>query len=163
MEYNIRQKQEIRKIDWSGQLELFPVTAKAVMEEIDLTPAMGTILYEKTFLSFDPAAKGELTPAEVAELEFVGTLFVSGVNLDFIEKMLDELEPPYCYSIHDSYWEWRTNRWHSLPTPPSPESVVEAYIQEKFFDGDALPLVELKDKIEDMLYRLGDQQQIHAE
>lgn len=146
----------IEKINWSGQLELFPVTAGGVLEEINLTNAMGTLLFEKGFLSFDPVARGDLTPAEAAELEFVGTLFSSGLPLAYIERMLAELEPPFSYSIHDCYWDWRASKWRPLPSPPPSDQVTDQYLETCFFEGDEFRLVELRDKIEDMLFRISD-------
>lgn len=156
MESTAEQETGLQKIGWSGQLELFPVTAAGVLEDIGLPSAMGTLLVEKGFLSFDPSGRADLTPAEAAELEFVGTLFASGLTLPFIEKMLTDLEPPYSYSIHDIYWDWRSVCWRGLPTPPPGEEAAHDHIGDLYFDGDAFRLVELRDRIEDMLYRMNE-------
>lgn len=146
--------ENIQKFNWSGQLELFPMTAGAVLAEVGITAAMGTLLYEKAFLSFDPPAKSELTPAEAAELEFVGTLFSSGLPLTFIEKMLSGLDAPFSYSIHDSYWDFRAARWRPLPCPPPLDESASKYLEECFFENNSAKLIELHDRIEDMLYKM---------
>jgi len=163
MDTTLQESGVIQKISWNGQLDLFPITAQAVMNEIGLSPAYGTILYEKDFLGFDPASRGELTPAETAELEFVGSLFASGIPLTFIERMLSDLDAPFSYSIHDCYWNWRTARWRPLPTPAPQEQVVEEFVDECYFENDAFRLVELRDRIEDMLYKMNDRGRIEAE
>jgi hypothetical protein len=154
---------EVRKIAWSGQLELFPVTAAGVLEEIGLSSAMGTLLFDKKFLGFDPTTRGDLTPAEAAELEFVGTLFASGLPLPYIERMFSGLEPPYSYSIHDCYWDWRASSWRPLPTPPPADEFIEEHLDDLYFDGNAFRLVELRDRIEDMLFKMNESERIDEE
>lgn len=163
METTIPEEAVVQKIGWTGQLELFPVTASGVLKEIGLPAAMGTLLFDKGFLGFDPTSTNDLTPAEAAELEFVGSLFASGLTMPFIEGMLADLEEPYSYSIHDIYWDWRNANWRNLPTPPPGDETVEEYISQCYFDNDAFRLIEIRDRIEDMLFRMNESERLEAD
>ena len=110
METDIEQAR-IRK----GQLFLFPYTVRNVCRSIGLSWFKAMRLYKNGFLSFNPETVGDLDNAQVAELEFLGSLVVAGCDKRMIEHLVRYLKKPYQYRIDLMYYDWLSQQWVLLP------------------------------------------------
>jgi len=128
---------------------LFAIVPRDVARQIGLNWASALWLHERGFLSYDPAAKPDLTVEEETELVFLGELVVAGCDEGMLNRLLAELERPYCLKHSDVYFDWRAECWLRFPAP-------EAESEEEM---DADSHIEWLRELEDLdgLKRLRDE------
>lgn len=105
----------LRKVN---QQVLFNYTLNDLPPGYKITPASLTVWYKSGYLSFDPNKKNEFSEAEFQEFRFIATLFVSGISLISIDKILENLKKPYAYDISKIYFNWIKRDWQYLPDKP---------------------------------------------
>jgi len=131
------------------QDSLFPYDLNEILIKHSLSIASVSQLYEDDYLSFDPSEKSELNAFEYYELDFVCSLFTSGMSLDSIKTLLLKLNKPYCYDISKVYFDFTSKNWEIIPVPAVPE--VEDLINNLIEDEDFERLKEIKDRLTKIL------------
>lgn len=128
---------------------LFPYELVEILNKHSLSIATVTQLYEDDYLSFDPSEKSELNAFEYYELDFVCSLFTSGMSLDSIKTLLSKLNKPYCYDISKVYFDFNSKNWALIPVPEEPdfEDLINNIIEDEDFDR----LEEIKDRLTKIL------------
>lgn len=136
----------------AAQQFLFPVSPRAVCDEIGLNWWAALKLHEDGWLSFNPETAKQLDEVKDAELRFVGTLVGAGCDSGLLHHLLDGLSKPYCYRTGRIYYDWSTKHWRLVPKPwPEPEAVVFDWIDDLGAKGDYRRLEKLKLLIEDTI------------
>ena len=128
---------------------LFPYELVEILNKHSLSIATVTQLYEDDYLSFDPSEKTELNAFEYYELDFVCSLFTSGMSLDSIKTLLSKLDKPYCYDISNVYFNFNSKDWEKIPVPEEPE--VEDMINNLIEEEDFERLEEVFNKIKTVI------------
>lgn len=105
----------LRKVN---QQDLFNYTLNDLPPGYKINPSSLTIWYKSGYLSFDPNKKNEFNEAEFQEFRFITTLFISGISLISIDKLLGNLKKPYAYDISKIYFNWIKREWEYLPDKP---------------------------------------------
>lgn len=118
------------------QDSLFPYEFVEILNKYSLSIASVTQLYEDDYISFDPSEKSELNAFEYYELDFVCSLFNSGLSLDSIKTLLSKLAKPYSYNISNVYFDFNSKDWVRIPIPvePSIEALIDNLIDEEDFE-----------------------------
>lgn len=118
------------------QDSLFPYDLNEILIKHSLSIASVSQLYEDDYLSFDPSEKSELNAFEYYELDFVCSLFNSGLSLDSIKTLLSKLAKPYSYNISNVYFDFNSKDWVRIPIPvePSIEALIDNLIEEEDFE-----------------------------
>ena len=98
-----------------GQLMLFPINPRDVCHNMALNWLSALWLYEQGFLSFDPRTEESLDDAQLAELNFLGSLVGAGCDRGMLERLLRDLKKPYQYRLNRIYYDWASQRWAVLP------------------------------------------------
>ena len=107
---------EIERVRVRGdQLMLFPIKSGNVCHNIGLNWPSAIWLYKQEFLSFDPRTEESLDDAQLAELNFLGSLVVAGCDRGMLERLLRHLKKPYQYRLNRIYYDWSSQRWSVLP------------------------------------------------
>jgi len=94
---------------------LFPIKPAKVCRNIGLNWQSVLWLYEQGFLSFDPREEESLDDAQLAELNFLGSLVVAGCDRGMLERLLRGLKKPYQYKLDRIYYDWSSQQWSILP------------------------------------------------
>ena len=95
---------EIEKVRVRGdQLMLFPIKPGEACHNIALNWPSAIWLYEQEFLSFNPRTEESLDDAQLAELNFLGSLVVAGCDRGMLERLLRDLKKPYQYRLNRMY------------------------------------------------------------
>ncbi|HMN25192.1 MAG TPA: hypothetical protein PKE38_11855 [Ignavibacteriaceae bacterium] len=131
------------------QDSLFPYDLIETLKKHSLSIASVTQLYEDNYLSFDPSEKTELNSFEFYELDFVCSLFTSGISLDSIKTLLSKLDKPHSYNISKVYFDFNSKDWVKIPIPAEPEveDLINNLIQEEDFER----LTEIQARIKEAL------------
>ena len=118
------------------QDSLFPYEFVEILNKYSLSIASVTQLYEDDYISFDPSEKSALNAFEYYELDFVCSLFNSGLSLDSIKTLLSKLAKPYSYNISNVYFDFNSKDWVRIPIPvePSIEALIDNLIDEEDFE-----------------------------
>lgn len=133
----------IRKID---QESLFSHNLEETLNELSISIATATQLFEDGYLSLDPSKRTELNEFDYQELRFISSLFNSELSLESVKTLLSKLEKPYYYDISKVYFNFKNKEWEMIPVPeePSAEDLIEGLIEEEDFDR----LIEMGDRIQ---------------
>lgn len=115
------------------QESLFPYNTNEILNELSVSLAAATQLFEGGFLSFDPAEIEELNALEYYELYFVCRLFNSGLSSESVKTLLSKLDKPYCYDITKVYYAFKNKEWEMIPIPeePSIEELIDNIIEDE--------------------------------
>lgn len=118
------------------QDSLFPYDLNEILTKHSLSIASVTQFYGDDYLRFDPSEKTALNAFEYYELDFVCSLFTSGMSLDSIKTLLSKLDKPYCYDISEVYFNFNSKDWEKIPVPEEPavEDLINDLIEEEDFE-----------------------------
>ncbi|MBL7110196.1 MAG: hypothetical protein ISS11_08165, partial [Candidatus Marinimicrobia bacterium] len=97
------------------QLSIFNAQTNVLLEKFKIQPATVKNWFNSGYLSFNPMSFDELNSEHEIELEFIASLFNSGITLESIDKMLDKLNKPFRYSFRSVYFNFLNNEWNYLP------------------------------------------------
>ena len=139
----------------ADQLRIFDISVIDLLEEYKITPAIATDWHKAVYLSFDPLAFKELGEAQEIEFRFISYLFTSGLSLKSVESLLKNLEKPYRYDLRSVYFDFLKNDWDYKPEIPE----VEEQIEELIGNEDDDVLLEIKDRIEEYLDELEENEE----
>lgn len=133
------------------QDSLFPYDLVEILSKHSLSIASVTQFYEDEYLSFDPSEKTELNAFEYYELDFVCSLFTSGMSLDSIKTLLSKLDKPYCYDISNVYFNFNSKDWEKIPVPAEPEieDLINNLIEEEDFERLVAIQVRVKEALDE--------------
>lgn len=133
------------------QDSLFPYDLTETLNKHSLSIASITQLYEDAYLSFNPSAKSELNAFEYYELDFVCSLFTSGMSLDSIKTLLSKLDKPFSYNISNVYFDFKSKDWQKIPVPAEPviEDLINNLIEEEDFERLGVVFNKIKLVIEE--------------
>jgi hypothetical protein len=123
-------------------------TPRALCDRIGLNWLAAVTLHRERWLSFDPAAVARLSPAQRAELMFVGTLVTSGCDHGMLRRLLADLNPPYAYRIDRVYYDWNARTWRMLGTFDGLEDGFEEWVDELVAWREIDRIVRLRDGLE---------------
>lgn len=118
-----------------------PVAPRSLCALINLNWMAAVRLFEGNLLSFDPATVPELTPAQEAELRFLGGLVVAGCDESLMRHLLADLVKPYAYRLDRLYYDWEARAWQICPTAPERETQFEAWV-EQLVDAGQMSMLE---------------------
>lgn len=117
-----------------------------------------TALYQGGVLSFAPELDMELSPAIMAELEFLAPFIRMQLDVPALKLLLANLNPPFNYDHRLIYLDWPRNEWRPYPVfdwqvQHMSEHMFECYQQQ---DLDALKKIhhQLLNLLEDVEYRI---------
>ncbi|RPI66108.1 MAG: hypothetical protein EHM47_17430 [Ignavibacteriales bacterium] len=139
----------IRKVN---QQALFNYTLNDLPPGYRITPPTYSVWYKSGYLSFDPNKKNEFNETEFQEFRFIATLFISGLSLISINKILENLKKPYAYDITKIYFNWLKREWEYLPDRP--EVNVFGAVDMLISSNETGVLSELHEKINSYLSTL---------
>jgi hypothetical protein len=128
-----------------------PPTSDDICKSIGLNRWGAQQLHLSGWLSFDPKAVRELTPAQAAELRFLGTLVAAGCDQGLLKQMLMGLRKPYAYRLDLLYYDWIGREWRLLPLETSRRDQLEHWLEELEDRADTDKLQRLRDMVEDHL------------
>ena len=132
------------------QLRLMDTSVEDLLEEYKITPAIATDWHKAGYLSFDPLAFKELGEVQEIEFRFISSLFTSGLSLKSVKTLLKRLEKPYRYDLQSVYFDLLKNDWEYQLRIPEVEEQIEELIGNE--ENDVL--LEIKDRIEEYLDKL---------
>ena len=98
-----------------SQISLFNTSADEILKRFNLKPAIIEGWFKSGYLSFNPFSFDELNTEQEIEVEFIASLFNSGLKLSSINALLDKLEKPYRYDLRNVYFNFLKNDWEYLP------------------------------------------------
>ena len=113
---------------------------RSVCEALGLNWLAAQHLYQRKRLSFDPAAVASVTPAQEAELAFLGTLVTGGCDEGLLSKMLGGLRRPYAYRLDRLYYDWQKQCWQPLPRAEDYRERFEHWLDELVEHGEGARL-----------------------
>ena len=97
---------------------LLPTDCRDLCDRLGLSWTRACLLYERGFLSFDPAEHCELrSDGMIQELSFLGTLVAAGCDESLLRILLRDLIPPYGYDITSMAFDWSRLVWVRKPDP----------------------------------------------
>jgi len=105
----------------------------------------------KGWLSFDPLTLAQYDEKERVEVQFIEGLARSGLSNAMIDRMLSNLEKPYCYDSSTTFFSFVENRWIGLPPAQDPAEVTREYLNELVVNQDWGALRELHNEISQTL------------
>jgi len=125
----------MKKIQPDLQLGIFKTKREEVLKQFNIAYASAQQWYKNGYLSFEIEKIEELEEPQFKELVFLNTLFNSGVSLNTIDLLLDKLEKPYAYNLHQIYYDFVKGDWKYLPTK---EDFAEENNEDLFSDISAI-------------------------
>ena len=82
------------------------------IEDLGINFHQAMLLHQKGLLTWSPDLNGTFKSLQVAELQFVFSLFFkSAIPEDLMKTMLSQLKKPYYYSFDCIYWDFGSSRW----------------------------------------------------
>ncbi len=135
------------------QNTLFSYNTKEILNELLISPAIIAQLWNDGYLSFNPSEKDELNAFEYYELNFVSTLFNSGISLNSIKCFLSTLDKPYCYDISKLYFNFINREWEMLPVPE--EQSAEELVEDIIAEENVEKLFIIQERINEYLVKIG--------
>jgi len=142
----------------AGQELLFPQSARQLSDAIGLKWWVTLKLHADGWLSFHPEKASALNEPQEHELRFVGSLVTGGCDDAMLARLLAGLEKPYCYRPGSVYYDWASQSWRPLPTPPEepdPDQVLEEHLSALAKEGDVATLKDIGDRVAEAIRRLG--------
>jgi hypothetical protein len=138
--------------DKDAQSTLFPLSPftrkppapREVCKRINLNWLAAIKLYESGLLSFDPAAAGEMTPTQEAELIFLGSLVAGGCDENLLRQLVTGLSKPYAYRIDRIFFDWETQAWDVRPGNADRGVQFDAWLEELVEAGEMRTLETLR-------------------
>jgi hypothetical protein len=140
----------------NGQMFLFSIDPRDLAESIGLDWWAAKKLYDDKWLSFDPE-KTEINYTSMqSEFVFLGSLVASGCDPRILQRLLADLEKPYCYDLSRIYYDWSSRRWKDLPYHGTPEQVAEEIVSAFEEEGDTDSLADMREIVQEALSRLNE-------
>lgn len=134
----------------AGQELLFPQSARQLSDTIGLKWWVTLKLHADGWLSFDPEKASALNEPQEHELRFVGSLVTGGCDDAMLARLLAGLEKPYCYRPDSVYYDWASQSWRPLPTPPEepdPDQVLDDWLSALAEDDDLATLQDIQERV----------------
>ena len=139
----------------SDQGLLFPQSGLKLCDQIGLNRWAAAKLHDDGWLSFDPETTAQLTENQEYEIRFVGALVTGGCGPALLEKLLEDLEKPYCYAYNRIYYDWEAREWRAIPDLCNEiETLVEEWINDLKDQEDTEQLKVIKAIVDDALNSL---------
>jgi hypothetical protein len=128
---------------------LLPFSPHEVCDQLRLNWWAAAQLHKAGLLSFDPATTEKLDERQEVELRFLGALVAAGCDHAMLTRLLASLEKPYCYRPDRLYYDWSSQFWSLLPTPPEepePDQVLDGWISALAEDDDLATLQDIQER-----------------
>ena len=138
---------------------LIPADPRDIAEKIGLDWWAAKKLYDEKWLSFDPEIETLDSVGKEAEFIFLGSLVAAGCDPRMLRRLLSNLQKPYCYNLSSIYYDWPTRSWVDFPNQDAPSQIAAKIITELEDDGDVDSLEELRDRVQEAITRLTDDDQ----
>jgi len=129
------------------QPTLFSSSKDEALISANTSESLANLWFNKNYLSFDISKIQELQHSEVLELMFLSQLFKSNLDLETINKLLENLAKPYAYDYRKVYFNVFSNDWEYLPEEINEEDIAENYLEN-------LSAEDEREKIEDIIKNL---------
>ncbi|MFC1559065.1 hypothetical protein ACFL39_00555 [Gemmatimonadota bacterium] len=143
--------------DIQGHLQLECTTPREVCNSIKLDWGVAIRLSQEGWISFDVQKEGRLSFTQHDELVFVGALTAAGINNQMLKILLNGLTFPYCYPIHQVYFDWRRLEWQPLVTIPDEydEELFNVWADNLVSDDDIQTLTAIAQKTLECIEDIG--------
>ena len=138
---------------------LLPLSPRDLSEQLGLNWWASTQLFATGLLSFDPEKVQKLDEQQEVELRFLGAMVAAGCDPAMLTRLLAGLVKPYCYRPNRVYYDWASQSWSLLPTPPEepdPDQVLDGWISSLEEDGEISTLQDIQDRAAAAIARLRD-------
>jgi hypothetical protein len=137
-----------------GEYSSAPKSPQAVCEAIGLSWYAAEKLFSDGLLSFDPNDADSLSLAELAELRFLGSLAAAGCSSALLDRLLSELQKPYCYRLDRMYYDWESGAWQILRGDEDVQLDFERWL-ERLIEAEELEKLErIRDSVEGAIFKL---------
>lgn len=113
-----------------GEIAEKKVGPAVICQRIGLNWMTARELFQRGWISFDPAAVESATASQQAELVFVGSLVAGGCDDAVLRHMLAELTRPYSYRIDLVYYDWTLRQWQLLPTDADRRGMFDHWVDD---------------------------------
>jgi len=107
--------------------------------------------HKRGLISFDPDCGTEFDDRHQIEVEFVAALLRSGLGDAWIERILEHLPKPYCYSTGQTFYSFAHGQWVTIPPERDVDDIINEHLDELAEAKDWAGLRDLCKRIEDLI------------
>jgi len=137
-----------------GEIPEKKITPPEVCQRIGLNWMAARELFQRGWITFDPAVLEGMTSAQAAELVFVGSLVAAGCDDAILRQMLAELTPPYSYRMDQVYYDWTARQWQLIPTETNRREMFDHWVDDLVESAQMDKLEHLRGSVDSAIREL---------
>ena len=133
------------------QPTLFRSSAEEFVAEVMVSEDEMRRWHTAGWLSFDPETIKVYDEAEGIEVLFIRALVRFGLSDAMIQRLLADLERPYCYDLRGTFYCFHRQGWVTVAPAPEREDLVADEIETLIQGEQWNELQEIRDRLEEAL------------